>query len=119
MNEGLELKHNKITSEIVHDYSQNVSLLSTVAKNKKIFTRREIQGAENAQKLQQSLGWPSTTTFKHYIQNNLIRNCGITLGDVNRSLIVYGTPIPLLKGKIKSGEVSMATKNKGQLQNRR
>ena len=92
-------KHNNINKE-VKDYSQGVNLLSTVAENKSIFSKREIQGAKNARDLQQSLGWPSTTTYKSYVKNNLIRNRGITVDDIERSVKIYGTPVPLLKGKM-------------------
>ena len=84
VNDDLEhSKHNNINEE-VKDYSQGVNLLSTVAENKSIFSKREIQGAKNARVLQQSLGWPSTTTYKSYVKNNLIRNCGVTVDDIER-----------------------------------
>ena len=110
VNDDLEhSKHNNINEE-VKDYSQGVNLLSTVAENKSLFSRREIQGAKTARILQQSLGWPSTTTYKSYVKNNLIRNCGITADDIKRSLKIYGTPVPLLKGKMTNiGPVSNNT----------
>ena len=96
----VELPKDKNIKEEVKNYSNEVNLLSTVAENKSLFSRREIQGAKNARILQQSLGWPSTTTYKSYVKNNLIRNCGVTIDDIERSLKIYGTPVPLIKGKM-------------------
>ena len=95
-----ELPKDKNIKEEVQNYLIEVNLLSTVAENKSLFSRREIQGAKNARILQQSLGWPSTTTYKSYVKNNLIRNCGVTIDDIERSLKIYGTPVPLIKGKM-------------------
>jgi hypothetical protein len=53
-----------------------------------------------ARSLQQEIGWPSTTTFKNIIKNNLIINSGITIDDINRAELIFGTPTPLLKDKM-------------------
>ena len=81
----VELPKDKNIKEEVKNYPNQVNLLSTVAENKSLFSRKEIQGAKNARILQQSLGWPSTTTYKLYVKNNLIRNCGVTIDDIERS----------------------------------
>jgi hypothetical protein len=76
------------------------SFLETVKDNKEYFTNHEIKGAETARSLQQEIGWPSASSFKHIIKNNLIINSGITIDDVNRAELIFGTPTPLLKGKM-------------------
>jgi hypothetical protein len=78
----------------------NYSCLQTVKDNKEYFTRQEIKGAEAARTLQQEIGWPSTSTFKTIISKNLIQNSGITVDDIHRAEIIFGTPTPLLKGKM-------------------
>ena len=75
-------------------------LLNTVANNKHICNLQEIEGEERARKLQQQMGWPVLDTFKYYISNNLIRNCAITIYDINRDQKIYRTNIPILKGKM-------------------
>ena len=76
------------------------SFVQTVATNKKFFTRGEIEGAEMAQRLQQQIVWPSVDQFKVIIANNLIRNSGVTVDDIERAKFLFGTPTPLLQGKM-------------------
>ena len=45
--------------------------------------------------------WPSTEDFKNYIKDGLIKICNITIDDINREEAIYGTPTPILKGKMK------------------
>ena len=100
INDDLEHPKDKNINKELKNCSHRANLLSTVAENKSLSSRRKIQGAKNARILQQSLGWPSTTTYKSYIKNNLIRKCRITVNDIKRSLKIYGTPVPPLKGKM-------------------
>ena len=51
----LKLPNNKSIKEEVKSYSKQVNFLSTVAENKSLFSRKEIQGAKNARILQQAL----------------------------------------------------------------
>jgi hypothetical protein len=78
----------------------NYSFLSTVKDNQSNFTRQEVEGADRARLLQQQLGWPSTTELKRYVSENLISNCNVTIDDITRAHFIYGTPLPLLKGKM-------------------
>ena len=76
----------------------HLNLLSTVSQNKQYWTKREIQGAEEARKLQEHLSWPGTSTLKSYLQRNLINNTSITPDDVGRATAIFGPPEPLCKG---------------------
>jgi hypothetical protein len=82
------------------DAVTHYSNLSTVRANKEFFTSNEIQGANRAREMQQIIGWPSTTTFKKIIQKNLVCNSTITIDDINRAELLYGTATPLLQGKM-------------------
>ena len=73
--------------------------LTTVAGNKLKYTRREIQGADDARALYRKLGHPSEKTFRHLLDSNYIRNCPITSDDAKRALLIYGPDIATLKGK--------------------
>ena len=35
---------------------------------------------------------------KNYVNKNLINNCAITVDDINRAELSYGTPVPYLQG---------------------
>ena len=77
---------------------QNYSLLQTVTENKSYFTRQEIKGADTSRKLQEYLYYPGVNAYKDYVTHNLMNNCAITTDDVNRAEIIYGSPVPYLKG---------------------
>ena len=87
------------SNPLLTNYSLPVSLAQSVSVNKSSFTRKQIEGADRALRLQSSIGWPSTSKFKHIVSHNLLRNCNITADDISRSIAIYGPPIPLLQGK--------------------
>ena len=43
------------------------------------------------------MGFSGLATLKSYMAKNLVRNCAITIYDINRDQQIYGTPIPQLK----------------------
>ena len=45
------------------------------------------------------IAFPSTANFKSAIQMNAIKNCPVTIEDMNVSIKICGTNIPTLKGK--------------------
>ena len=75
-------------------------LAHTVEGNKTYFAKEEIEGAEEACRLQQHIGWPSTTTFKKIVAQNMLCNCPITTNDIDRAEAIFGKPKPLCKGKM-------------------
>ena len=106
------LEKSNYSNSIITTYSntlQKPSLVQTVNSNKEFFTKSEIDKADKARLLQSQIGWPSTQAFTKYINNNLITNSGITGDDINRAHVIYGPPIPILKGKMK--RIKPASKN--------
>ena len=82
--------------------SQNVSaytFISTVADNKKLFTRREIESADAARALYRKIARPSEADFLSILNRNLIRNCPLTVDDAKRASIIYGPELAAIKGK--------------------
>ena len=86
------------TKTTVTNYSS--SYVQTVSSNKSLYTVQEIEGADKAVALQQYIGWPGTTTYINYIKNNLIKNCPVSIADVQRALTIYRRPTPTLQGKM-------------------
>ena len=76
-----------------------VALVWTIARNKEGFAKHQIQQAEQALRLQEMIVFLSIADFKNAIQMNAIKNCPITIEDINISLEIHGTNIPSLKGK--------------------
>jgi hypothetical protein len=75
------------------------SYLQTVAENKKVFTKRQIDAADLARELYRKLGRPGAARFMDIIRKNLIINCPITFDDVTRAERIYGKDVAFLKGK--------------------
>ena len=85
---------NNDTNDSVTGYT----MLSTVAEQKKLFSRREIQSANAARDLYRKIGRPAEAEFQSILRNNLIRNCPVTPDDAKRALIIYGPDIAVIKG---------------------
>ena len=77
----------------------DVQFLNTVAENKKLYTKKQVEGAERARKLYQVIGFPSIRDYIHVIQTNQIKNCPVTVEDVRIAQKIFGTDIYALKGK--------------------
>ena len=75
----------------LENYSKtNVSFLSMIKKNKKKFTKKEIEKADAARELQSTMGYIADSTLKKFIKNGLIDNCEISEKDVDRATEIYG-----------------------------
>jgi hypothetical protein len=61
--------------------SQDYLFLNTVATNRNMYTRCEIEGADRARALYKKIGQPSEQEFTEILKNNLIRNCPVTAND--------------------------------------
>ena len=75
------------------------SFLSTVEANKGMFQAREVRKADEALQLNRRTNHMAAEKFQRVIQNGLIRNSPVTVGDVRRSNVIYGPPIPPIKGR--------------------
>ena len=75
-------------------------MVTTVANQKKQFSRRDINRAEQAKRLQESLMYPSTKALLHMIDNNLITNCDVTRRDIRLALEIFGVNPNIVKGKM-------------------
>lgn len=73
--------------------------IKTVEKQKQFYSNLDIRRADKARKLQETLGFPSTKSFLHMIDNNLIMNCPVTRRDVLVANDIYGTDPNIIKGK--------------------
>jgi hypothetical protein len=93
---GLYVFHlHKHSSDDVAAYT----LVSTVAAQKRLFTRRDIAKADVAQQLYRVIGQPSKADFHRILNNGSIRNCPVTSLEAKRALTIYRPDIAKLKGK--------------------
>ena len=93
-------KNNNSIIPCSEHHHSTISFAQTVAENKTLYTKCDLQGAATARTAQATLGWPSTTKFKNIISRNLINNCPITVDDINRASHIYGPNIPHLQGRM-------------------
>ncbi len=79
--------------------NEDFTFVTTVSGNKIGFTKRQIKGAELARSLYAKLSYPSWKDFKWVIQSNQIKDCPVTVEDVDVALKIWGKNIAALKGK--------------------
>ena len=78
---------------------QHVAFITTVSGNKEGFTKRQIKGAEAARALYATLSYPSMKDFKWVICSNQIKDCPVTVQDIDVAFKIWGKNIAVLKGK--------------------
>ena len=62
---------------------EGVALIETVKGNKRDLTKKEIRGAKQARRTYAMIGRPSIRDFKGLIRGNLLKNCPVTVSDIN------------------------------------
>ena len=75
------------------------SCVTTVADNRGAFTRRELEGADQAQHLYPTIGRLSQRKFETILDHGSILNCPVTKADAQRANIINGPDLAYLKGK--------------------
>ena len=73
--------------------------INTVSGNKEGYTQRQVKSAEFARTLYAKLCYPSCKDFKCVIRSNQIKDCPVTVEDVDVFLKIWGKNIPKLKVK--------------------
>ena len=84
----------------VSDSVNAYSMLQTVAEQKRLFSRREVDAADVARALYRKIGRPGKEAFEQILRRNLIRNCPVTPDDAKRAILIYGPDVATLKGKM-------------------
>ena len=79
--------------------SSDFIFVETVSGNKVGFTKRAIKGAETARTLYSTLSFPSWNDYKWMIRSNQIKDCPVTVADVDIAYQIWGKNIAALKGK--------------------
>ena len=74
-------------------------MVTTIAGQKKSFSRRDIRRAERANKLQEILMYPSNKAFAEMVTNNMINNCNVTRRDIFLGREIFGINPNIIKGK--------------------
>ena len=73
----------------------------------KAFTKRDIKGEKSARKLYAKLLYPSNADFKWLITNNQIKNCEVSVRNIDTAQEIWGKDISTLKGKTVRGKPTL------------
>ena len=81
--------------------SAKASFLETVEDNARFFTQQQFERAKRARQLLHTLGCPTIQDLKMIVQTNAIRNCPVTLEDININVSqkIFGEDVASRKGK--------------------
>ena len=77
----------------------NFTFIQSVKENASFYTKRQYERALETQKFYNTIGNPSLNDFKSIIKMNAIKNCPITLKDIDIAEQIFGKDINTLKGK--------------------
>jgi hypothetical protein len=77
----------------------HLNSVNTVSENKTGFTKRQIKCAEIARNMYKTLRYPSMKYFKWVIWSNKIKDCPMTIQDIDVVTKIWGKNIAALKGK--------------------
>ena len=78
-----------------------------MADNKKGFTWHQIKDTEAARALYMTLNYPSLKDFKWIIWSNQIKDCPVTVTDIEVAQKIWGKSIAALKGKTTCSKLSI------------
>ena len=77
--------------------NKSVVLINTVSKNNQVFSKRQINGAEQAKPLHKKLGYASVKYFSWIFQIQQIIDCSLTVQDIDIAQTIWGKNIAALK----------------------
>ena len=75
------------------------SFVVTVADNMKLFSKREVVGAEKARSLEAGLAFPSASDYQWILKSNQVQECPVTPDDAKHATKIWGSNVASLKGK--------------------
>jgi hypothetical protein len=89
----------------------HLTFVNSVSENKEGFTKRQIKGAELARTLYKTLGYPSMKDFKWVIRSNQIKDCPVTIQDIDVALNIWGKNIAAFKGKTTQSNMNLVVRD--------
>ena len=75
------------------------NMMDTVQENRKNYTQCQFEHAKLARKLHHNVGTPTVKNFKSLLKANMIKNCPVTIEDVNIAEKIFRPLMSSLKGK--------------------
>ena len=69
--------------KIVKEKNEGKSLVTAIKNNMEGFLDKQLERAMEAKRLYHKVGAPTIDNFKYMIKGNMIKNCPVTLEDIN------------------------------------
>jgi hypothetical protein len=79
--------------------TEHLAFVNTVSENKEEFTKRQIKVSETTTALYTTLSHPYMKDFKWATHSNQIKDCPVTVQDVDVAIKIWGKNITVLKGR--------------------
>ena len=95
-NAGPNNQPNEQTNSVV---VQECHIIDSVKENMQGYTQREIQNAKKAREFYTMCMKLTVQNLKHLVNSNFIKNCPITINNINIAENVNGPNVGTLKGK--------------------
>ena len=77
--------------------------MNTIEENMKSFTKRDVKGAKSARKMSAKLLYPLDVDFRWLIKNNQIKNCEVSVCNIDTAQEIWGKEISALEGNTAQG----------------
>ena len=84
---------------VLDSNEEEYQFLETEMENSRSYSKRARHGAAKAKELFGIVQYPSLTDFKNMVRFNMIKNCPISIEDVEAMVAIYGLSVEALKGK--------------------
>jgi hypothetical protein len=111
--EGFVIHKDDGRKHVFHQSERGLFYLDTMTKSKQSdsimvmtvkdqmanYSKRDIESAKAARKLQQIIGHPSTKQFLEIVKENQLTNCPIKMDDILAADDIFGESVSNLKGK--------------------
>ena len=100
-NDGRVIKFKRSNNGLYfHDTAnRQMAFMNSQYENAQLYTQRQIRRAKAARDLYQMIGYPSLNDYKNAIKYNMIKNCPVTIDNINVAEDIFGKDIYALKGK--------------------
>ena len=73
--------------------------MAIVVGNMQGYSKRQVKNTKRARDMLRVVGCPTTNEFKTMIGDCMLRNCLVTVEDINRAVELFGIDVPSLKRK--------------------
>ena len=73
--------------------------IPTIRGNFEGFTKRDIEGAIKARKLQAMIGSPNKAEFENMVRSNLLQDCDVLPADITNAHTIFGPDLISLRGR--------------------